>query len=302
MLKLREGSSLHYSLLWTPPGARQRFVERLHLIQTLSTTLEEVQDPQVAEHKIHWWHEELQRLCEGGARHPATQAAQASLAKEPAAMETCLQLLTAASTVRFTPPATDEDADKLLEQSYRARLALLAHALTEDSAELDSQRHCAGLARALGKHEQLSRLPVLLHRGQPVFSDEMYQRFSLRPTDLAEHVRTRLEPEAQNAELDAPAPAPASALDAIAVVVDKPARQNLLNAAINDAHRELGEALHDPASRQYYRRSTMMPLWRLSILREKQLALWQRHPPDLLRERSTLTPVHKLFWAWRHRR
>lgn len=306
MLELREGSSLYYSLLWTQPAMRQRFMERLYLIQSLSTTLEEVQEPQVAEHKIHWWHEELQRLIDGTARHPATQAAQTSLAGNQVAMDTCLQILTAASTARFTPPANDADANSLMEQSYSARLALLAHALTEDDTELNPQHHSPALARSLGKHEQLSRLPLLLHRGQAVFSDEMYQRFNIRPTDLASHIRTRKEPDLQDEvhgnEPQGDSPARSSTLDAIAVVVDNPARQALLNAAIADAHQEISQALKDPASRQHYRRPRMMPLWRLSILRERQLALWQRNPPDLLRERSTLTPVHKLFWAWRHRR
>ncbi len=42
MLTIRDGSTLYYSLLWTAPAARQRFVERLELVQALSSTLEEV--------------------------------------------------------------------------------------------------------------------------------------------------------------------------------------------------------------------------------------------------------------------
>ncbi|MGQ7843638.1 squalene/phytoene synthase family protein [Granulosicoccus sp. 3-233] len=299
MLTIREGSSLYYSLLWTTPAARQRFIERLHLIQSLSTTLEDVQEPQVAERKIHWWHEELQRLMEGTARHPATQATHDSMAEQQQAMACCLAILGAASTLRFTPPASDAEVDTLLEQDYSARLALLAHALSDNDAELDPQRHSQRLARALGKHERLSRLPVMLHRGQPVFSTEMYQRFGIRPTDLASHIR---KSETQTSDADDVTAEPASTLDAIAVVVDKPARQSLLNAAIADAHHDFAQALKEPSSRQHYRQRSLLPLWRLSILRERQLALWTRRPPDLLRERSTLTPVHKLFWAWRHRR
>lgn len=306
MLTIREGSTLYYSLLWTSPAARQRFLERLHLIQALSTTLEEVQEAQVAEHKIHWWHEELQRLNDGTARHPATQAVQGSLAGNQPAMENCLSILGAASTARFTPPASDAEANRLLEQEYSARLALLAHALTEDPAELDPQIHSPTLARALGKHEQLSRLPVLLHRGQAVFSEETYRRFSLQPADLAGHIRTRREAALSDEETHTGEPrqgasTSSSALDNIAVVVDKPARQKLLNAAIADAHQDIRSALQETTNRQHYREQ-LIQLWRLGILRERQLALWQRRPPDLLRERSTLTPLHKLFWAWRHRR
>ena len=306
MLDIREGSSLYYSLLWTAPAARQRFIERLHLVQTLGTTLEEVQEPQVAERKIHWWHEELQRMFEGTARHPATQAVQATTTGRQQALEACLGVLTAASTVRFTPPATEADSNSLLEQGFSARLALLAHALSDESAELEPQNQSTLLARALGKHEQLSRLPTLLHRGQPVFSQELYQRFDLQPGDLAARIRTQKDTQPHDTTpddetTDAPT-APISALDGIAVVVDKPQRQSLLNAAIADAHGDIALALKDADCRQRYRHTALLPLWRLSILRERQLSLWTKHPPDLLRERSTLTPLHKLFWAWRHRR
>ncbi len=306
MLDIREGSSLYYSLLWTAPAVRQRFIERLHLVQTLGTTLEEVQEPQVAERKIHWWHEELQRMVEGTARHPATQAVQQAMSGRQAAFDACLAVLTAASTIRFTPPATEADADTLLEQGFSARLALLAHALSDDSVELDPQNQSTLLARALGKHEQLSRLPILLHRGQPVFSQELYQRFDLQPGDLAKRIRTQKGTLPHKAtppeDSENTSPAPLSALDGIAVVVDKPQRQSLLNTAMADAHRDISLALKDNDCRQHYRHGALLPLWRLSILRERQLALWTKHPPDLLRERSTLTPLRKLFWAWRHRR
>ena len=64
-IELREGSSLYYSLLWTDDAVRERLLARLSLVHTLLTTLEEVQEPEVAERKVHWWHEELERLGRG---------------------------------------------------------------------------------------------------------------------------------------------------------------------------------------------------------------------------------------------
>ena len=60
MLTLEAGSSLYYSLLWTDDAVKERFVQRLNLIQSLNSTLDDVQDPEVAQKKIHWWHEELE--------------------------------------------------------------------------------------------------------------------------------------------------------------------------------------------------------------------------------------------------
>ncbi len=337
MLTIREGSTLYYSLLWTSPAARQRFVERLELVQALSSTLEEVHEPQVAERKIHWWHEELQRMVEGTARHPAVQACQSSLlvtdtppwatlqtseagvasVTDNPALNACLNIVSAASSIRFTPPATDADANTLLEQSYLARLALLAHALSGNVDDLNLQRHSRFAARALGKHEQLSRLPQLIHRGQAVFSDALYKKHAIRPSDLAERIRIANETTSETAselanETDSAsqphgsgnnnaAPLAASRLGAIPVSIDKPGRQALLNAAIADTHADFRQALEDGETQPRYRQAPLQPLWRLIALRERQLAMWQRNSPDLLRERSTLTPLKKLFHAWRNR-
>lgn len=337
MLTIRDGSTLYYSLLWTSPAARQRFIERLELVQALSSTLEGVHEPQVAERKIHWWHEELQRMVEGTARHPAAQACQSSLlvidnppwatlqnnqagvasVTDNPALNACLNIVSAAATMRFTPPVTDADANTLLEQSYLARLALLAHALSDDVDDLNLQRHSRIAARALGKHEQLSRLPQLIHRGQAVFSDALYKKNAIRPSDLAERIRIASETASETTSEIASdtnsasqpsgpgdnnsAPHTASRLAAIPVSIDKPGRQALLNAAIADAHADFRQALEDSETQARYRQAPLQPLWRLIALREKQLALWQRNSPDLLRERSTLTPLKKLFHAWRNR-
>ncbi len=329
MLTIREGSTLYYSLLWTSPAARQRFVERLALVQALSSTLDEVHEPQVAERKIHWWHEELQRMMAGTARHPAAQACQSSLlvvdippwatlqnseaevasVTNNPALNACLNILSAASTMRFTPPTTDAVANNLLEQSYLARMALLAHALSGDVDDLNLQQHSRIAARALGKHEQLSRLPQLIHRGQAVFSDALYKKHAIRPSDLAERIRIASEStsdtdsasQAHGSGKNDATPLAASRLAAIPVSIDKPGRQALLTDAIADTHADFKQALEDSETQARYRQAPLQPLWRLIALRERQLALWQQNSPDLLRERSTLTPLKKLFHAWRNR-
>jgi phytoene synthase len=306
VIAIREGSSLHYSLLWTDPDDRQRFIERLNLIRELGTTLDDVQEPQVAEAKIHWWHEELQRMIEGKARHPAVQTCQASLAAASVpALQACLDILSSASTQRYTPALTNDDADALLEKSYRARLALLAHSLSGRTDDLDTHSHPSPAARALGKHEQLYRLPQLIHRGQPVFSEESYRAHDIRPTDLAARVRVM-----GNVPGSIPGEEPRDAADRLSdrtpgiipIAVDRPGRESLLRAVVADTLAELQHAVDDVDTRQRYRQTPLLPLWRLLVLREKQVALWHRLKPDLLRERSTLTPLVKLYWAWLHRR
>lgn len=309
MIRIHEGSSLYYSLLWTDPAARERFVSRLNLIQALNGTLDDVQEPQVAERKIHWWHEELQRMFDGQARHPATQACQINLTRTPALtaesesavndhapmLSACLDILSSVSTSRFTPPKDDTEADARLTRNHVAQLALLSHALSEHDDDLHQDSHSDIAALALAKHGQLSKLPYLLHRGHPVFSDEMYQRHKTKPADLAQHVRV-----AQPA--DAADQTGSGQLKGIPVVQASAGKEHLIASVLSDAHATLRNAIDDEKTTRRYRRPPLLPIWRLLVLREKQAALWLKTKPDMLRQRTTLTPLKKFFIAWRNRR
>jgi len=311
VIKIHEGSSLYYSLLWTETDARERFVARLGLVHALSTTLDDVQEPQVAQRKIHWWHEELQRMINGEARHPATKACQHSLGTQARiqtdtagvaipdtsneVLTVCLSILSSVSTSRFTPPPTDQEADTQLIQKQTAQIALLAYALSDDNGDLAINSHSAMAALAVAKYEQLTRLPYLLHRGHPVFSDETYKRHGIRPTDLASQVRVAQDTPASNA------PKPGT-LAGIPVTVDTPGQQALLTSAIDTTALALQDAINDQQTVKRYRHSPLLPLWRLLVLREKQVTTWQKQQPDLMRERTSLTPLSKFFTAWRHRR
>lgn len=296
---IREGSSLYYSLLWTNPESRQRFCNSLNLINTLSTTLDDIQEPQIAEKKIHWWHEELQRLRDGAARHPATQAYQSELLGIDAAQTACLSIISAASTQRFTPAESETVSHRLLLQSYQPKLALLAHALSQDTHDLQAGLHPDSIAMAFARYEQLSRLPALLHRSQAVFSAELYKRFNVQPTDLAKHIPT-------NSLSDTPDEDPAEpslhSLKRIPIVTDNPGRHQLLSHVIEQTLETFTHAINSREVESRYRRDKLLPLWRMLILRQRQMIVWQKKQPDLLRERMTLTPLHKLFYAWRHRK
>lgn len=299
---IREGSSLYYSLLWTAPAARQRFDQRLALIKALVTTLDDVQEPQVAEKKIHWWHEELQRLNDGCARHPALQQCQENLKNQERAQAACLDIVSAVSTERFTPFKTNEACDSSLILSFRARLALLAHALSDNPADLETSTHPELAALAFARHEQLVRLPNRIHRGIPVFSDELYQQFAIRPNDLAEHIRIADSAEHSSDSALPPQTPKVSRLESIPVVTEKPGRNQLLSYVVERNQADLQDAVNDVAVKQRYRHPPLLPIWRLLVLRKYQLDLWNKRQPDLLRERLTLTPISKLFRAWQNRR
>ncbi|MFK7995369.1 MAG: hypothetical protein AB8B87_14605 [Granulosicoccus sp.] len=301
-VNVREGSSVYYSLLWIDPAAKMRVDQRLGLIKALITTLDDVQEPQVAEKKIHWWHEELQRMHGGDARHPAAQQNQLILKGLDQAMAACLDILSAVSTQRFSPFETTAASDTNLVLNHRARLALIAHALSGDNTDLDASMHPESSALAFAHHEQLVRLPGLIHRGQPVFSDEMYQQFQVRPKDLADHIRIADAATTDYTSDSDTQTTAATNFKSIPVVTEKPGRQNLLTHAIDCNRASLLTAINDKAVEHRYRRPPLLPIWRLLVLRKYQLELWKKRQPDLLRERMTLTPLTKFFRAWQQRR
>ena len=300
-IRPREGSTLHYALLWTKPAARERFLARLALIRTLARTLDDVNDPGVAERKVHWWHEELARLAGGAPRHPRTVACADSLAGDEAATAALLDVLSVAATTRYTPPSDDLEWHARLARDHGARLALLAHALGEAADDLadPAVRH-TGLATGLGLHETLSRLPALLHRGFAVFPDATYRSHGLNPAALARHVRREGPDGARLGGIPVVTDGSGDTDDANGAVDAK--RRAIVAASVDAASTALEGALTDPDHHAAYSREARAPIARLAALRARKLRLWREQRPDLLRETVTPTPLAKFLVAWRHRR
>lgn len=280
MITPHDGSSLYYSLLWTQPTARENYLKRLNLIHALSSSLDDVQEPTVAEKKIHWWHEELERLAKSTPRHPACEENKELMRGNQVAIRHCLSILSSAASTRYTQSQTDVDAKELLLSSFKSRLALLSDALHHSQADADDMQTAANrealkdkiiqaddLALAFATHDNLYRLPYLLHRGFAVFSDETYDRHSLTPETLSTE--------------GAPA---------------------ILEETINHALSCFDSAFSDESLCSVLQQPAQLPLWRLAKLRTAQLKLWQRQGTRLVSERATLTPIRKLYIAWRHRR
>ena len=70
-----DGSTLYYALLKVDSTKRDQMIDLLALCKTLAGTLHDVSEVTVAEKKLHWWHEEIERLHgqsgANSARHPA---------------------------------------------------------------------------------------------------------------------------------------------------------------------------------------------------------------------------------------
>ena len=72
----RSNSSFYYSFLFLPHNQRRAITALYAFCREVDDVVDECQDPQLAATKLAWWRQELARLHAGTAQHPVTQALQ----------------------------------------------------------------------------------------------------------------------------------------------------------------------------------------------------------------------------------
>jgi len=68
------GSSFYYSFLFLPPNRRRAITALYAYCREVDDVVDECQDPQIAATKLAWWRLELDNLYAGKPEHPVTQA------------------------------------------------------------------------------------------------------------------------------------------------------------------------------------------------------------------------------------
>jgi len=281
----REGSSIYYSLLHCTNDQRQHALDTLELIKTVSSSLVDVTEPQVAEKKIHWWHEELARLAKREARHPACVAVQSYLHHKNSVND-ILSILSATANERYTPPESESDLNEMISSDYSARVRLLAHALgignndSQNTASIADASTLNALALGFGKTDRLGNLALRLRQGFPVFSSERYKENGLTPDSLFQS--DNQASGASDTQSD-----------------NQQAATQLLKLAIQDASADFQQALEHRRAGESG--DIPLPITILAHLRHAQLRLWQKKRVPLQRESMSLTPMKKFFIAYRCR-
>jgi phytoene synthase len=74
----RSGSSFYYSFLFLPQNQRRAITALYAFCREVDDVVDECQDPQIAATKLAWWRQELSGLYAGKPQHPVTQALQAA--------------------------------------------------------------------------------------------------------------------------------------------------------------------------------------------------------------------------------
>lgn len=72
----RSGSSFYYSFLFLPQNQRRAITALYAFCREVDDVVDECQDPQIAATKLAWWRQELSGLYAGKPQHPVTQALQ----------------------------------------------------------------------------------------------------------------------------------------------------------------------------------------------------------------------------------
>ena len=70
----QSGSSFYYSFLFLPPERRRAITALYAFCREVDDAVDEPADPQVARAKLEWWRREVAQLYAGNAQHPVTKA------------------------------------------------------------------------------------------------------------------------------------------------------------------------------------------------------------------------------------
>ena len=87
------GSSFYYSFLFLPPECRQAITALYAFCREVDDVVDECDDPQVAASTLVWWRAEVARLYAGQPQHPVTQALQAVLPRFNLPQEQLLEII-----------------------------------------------------------------------------------------------------------------------------------------------------------------------------------------------------------------
>ncbi|MEO8937188.1 MAG: presqualene diphosphate synthase HpnD [Burkholderiaceae bacterium] len=70
----RSGSSFYYAFLFLPPPRRAAITALYAFCREVDDVVDESTDPSLAARTLQWWREEIERLYEGAPTHPVTRA------------------------------------------------------------------------------------------------------------------------------------------------------------------------------------------------------------------------------------
>lgn len=74
----KSGSSFYYSFMFLPPVQKQAIIALYAFCREVDDVVDECTDPSLASNKLEWWRSEIDKLFAGEPTHPVTQALKTS--------------------------------------------------------------------------------------------------------------------------------------------------------------------------------------------------------------------------------
>jgi phytoene synthase len=258
------GSSFYYSFLFLPANRRRAITALYAFCREVDDVVDECKDSQVAANKLVWWRQELDRLYAGQPQHPVTQALQAVLPEFSLPQEQLLEIIDGMEMDLQQTRYLDFTALSLYCYRVASVVGLLA-------AEIFgyTDRQTLKYAHDLGMAFQLTNIIRDVgedaRRGRIYLPMDELKRFNVTVADIldarqSENFQKLMEFQIERAERYY-----AQALSQLPVVDRKAQRPGLVMAAI---YRALLEEI-------------------------------KRDGCQVLRQRTSLTPLRKLWLAWR---
>jgi phytoene synthase len=258
------GSSFYYAFLFLPPAQRAAITAFYAFCREVDDVVDEVSDPSVAQAKLAWWEREVRQAFAGQASHPALQALMPHVQTFSITAE---HLLAVIEGCRM-----DLSQSRYLDYAgLRHYCHLVAGVVGEVSARIfgpkdprvDAYAHTMGLAFQLTNIIRDVGEDAL--RGRIYLPIDELQRFDVKAQDLLQRKHS-------------------------------PAFVALMQFQAQRAHALYDQALAELPSehRRHQKPGLMMASIYRTLLREIEASHF-----DVLRQRIALTPLRKLWLAWK---
>jgi len=266
------GSSAYYSIRLASARHRDALAALYGWRSEVRSVLERVSDPGVARIKLDWWRSEIARTLSGAPRHPLTQVLAQAFARKPTldADESpdlgglpespFFEIIASTEEILQARTPPDRDAQRRHdEQDLGALFELLMRC--EGGGEREQQPQPARRAGAwCAQVRRIRDAGWLLRRGRPVFSGAQLTQAGVDALNLASATARRQLPD-------------------------------LLRTLAEQLWQEWPPA--EP-------RSALTPTVRVQVsLHRDLLRVLERSAFDVTDQRISLTPLRKLWLAWR---
>ena len=258
------GSSFYYSFMFLPPNRRRAITALYAYCREVDDVVDECQDPQIAATKLAWWRSELDRLYASQPEHPVTQALLPVLSEFNLPQEQLLEIIDGMDMDLQQSRYLDFKALSLYCYRVASVVGLLAAEIF-GFQDRSTQKYAHDLGMAFQLTNIIRDVGEDARRGRVYLPMDELKRFEVPVADI-------------------------------------------LNSKYSDNFRKLMEFQIERAEQYYTQamsqlpdidRKTQRPGLVMAAIYRTVLDEIKRDGCQVLNQRTSLTPVRKLWIAWR---